>query len=120
MYIDTILEEIKSYLASALHLFELLPSSTQSYKAQSHKAHSLSAKSPNVQPHRYHVFRLNPGLLLRPRQLRIRHENSILPLAKRRNLFQLSVQNVKVKTVFTTETRSAHFQPNILKIFQVM
>ena len=45
-------EEIKSYLASALHLFEQLPSGpkttghpgTQSYKAQSNNAHSLSAK----------------------------------------------------------------------------
>ena len=44
MYIDTILEEIKSYLASALHLFELLPSSSQSYKPQSNNTHSLSAE----------------------------------------------------------------------------
>ena len=49
--VDTIREEIKSYLASALHLFELQPSglkttahpSTQSYKTQSNNAHSLSA-----------------------------------------------------------------------------
>ena len=50
--VDTIREEIKSYLASALHLFEQLPSGpkatghpgTQSYKSQSNNAHSLSAK----------------------------------------------------------------------------
>ena len=49
--VDTIREEVKSYLASALYLFELLPSgpkttahpSTQSYKAQSNNAHSLGA-----------------------------------------------------------------------------
>ena len=50
MYIDSILEEIKSYLASALHQFELLPSSTESYKAQSNNAHSLSAEVSQCTP----------------------------------------------------------------------
>ena len=83
--VDTIREEIKSYLASALHLFEQLPSGPQGILVPSLTNPSPTTPTPwvlkslNVQPHSYHVFRLKSRLLLRPRHLRIRHENSTLP-----------------------------------------
>ena len=118
--VENIQEEIRPYLSSALQLFGQLPSGpittghpgTQSYQAKSSRVVVSQGTTPQ-----YHVFQLTIRLLLRLRQLRerkTRPEKSASPLP------QLSVQNVQGKTVFTTEKSSPHFQPNILKSFQVM
>ena len=104
--VENIQEEIKSYLSSALELFGRLPSrpittghpGTQSYQAESSRVVVSQGNYPS----------------LVEAQETEREENSASPLP------QLSVQNVHVKTVFSTETSSPHFQPKILKSFQVM
>ena len=114
--VENIQEEIKSYLSSALELFGRLPSrpittghpGTQSYQAESSRvvvSLGTTPQSPCVQ--------INYPSLVEAQETE-RAENSALPLP------QLSVQNVHVKTVFSTETSSPHFQPKILKSFQVM
>ena len=123
-------EELKSYLSSALQLFEQLPSGpkttghpgTLSYKAQSNNAHSLSANVSQctIPQLPCHVVTMSSPTLVEAQAAKNTSRKQYLALAKRCNLFQLTVQNEKVKKVFTTETSSPHLQPNSLKSFQVM
>ena len=116
--VENIQEEIKSYLSSALELFGQLlsgpghPAGTQSYQAKSSGFVVSQGTTPQSS-----CLPINYPSLVEAQELRERKtspENGASPLP------QLSVQNVQVKTVFTTETSSPHFQPNILKSFQVM
>ena len=128
--VENIQEELKSYLSSALQLFEQLPSGpkttghpgTLSYKAQSNNAHSLSANVSQctIPQLPCHVVTMSSPTLVEAQAAKNTSRKQYLALAKRCNLFQLTVQNEKVKKVFTTETSSPHLQPNSLKSFQVM
>ena len=85
--VENIRGEIKSYVASALHLFEQLPSepkTTGPPGTQPNEAQSSRVVVPHGTP-QLPILQLNPRL-----------------------------------TVFTTATGSLHFQPNMLKRFQVM
>ena len=114
--VENIQDEIKSYLSSALELFGRLPSrpittghpGTQSYQAESSRVVVLQGTTPQSP-----CVPINYPSLVEAQETE-REENSASPLP------QLSVQNVHVKTVLSTETSSPHFQPKILKSFQVM
>ena len=119
--VENIQEEIKSHLSSALQLFGQLPSGpittghpgTQSYQAKS----SCVVVSQGTTPQSSCLPINYPSLV--EAQATEREEHTPRKQCLAFTLAQ-SVQNVQVKTVFTTETSFPHFQPNIFKSFQVM
>ena len=114
--VENIQEEIKSYLSSALQLFGQLPSGpittghpgTQSYQAKSSRVVVSQGTTPQSS-----CLPVKSPTVVEAQEAENTPRNSTLPLAKRRNLFQLTVQNVKVKTVFTTAKHFEEFPSDV-------